>query len=436
MSMKNREAMYQGKEGWGKKWGWALGAVLLITLLVILAGWLSWGGHLLEWLGLVVRWFHVIVGIAWIGSSFYFIWLENHLEREGVEANLAGSLYSVHGGGFYYIQKYQNAPDQLPETLHWFQWEAYLTWISGFSLLVVVYYANAQLMMVGPGAQLSAWLAILIGLATLALGWLVYDRLCRSPLIDNKPLFSAIGFVLVTLLALLLTQVLSARAAYMHVGAMLGTLMAANVFFVIIPAHRDMVRAVQDGRSPDPALGKHASLRSLHNNYLTLPVIFVMISNHYPSTFGNTYNWLVLAGLFLASAGIRHYLNLSERGQQAQWILPAASLVVLALALVTAPVQRTVVQAEGVNPTPFSEVHSIIQTRCAPCHSATPTDDVFTTAPKGVTFDTPAEISSQAELIYQNAVLTSYMPLGNKTGMTEEERELLGRWIAQGAQVN
>lgn len=425
-------AMYQGKVGWIRRWNIIVAILLLLAGFAGVASWVGWGAHVLEWLNLLLRWFHVVVGIGWIGASFYFIWLENSLERQNVPEYLTGQLYSVHGGGFYLVQKYKVAPEKLPDTLHWFQWDAYLTFLSGFGLLMIVYYANAEFVMANARLRLPAFVLIAIGLLVLGLGWLVYDRLCRSKLVDNKPLFAATGFVLVTILALLLTQILSPRAAYMHVGAMLGTLMAWNVFFVIIPAHRIMVRAAQTGTVPDPGFAKNASLRSLHNNYMTLPVIFVMISNHYPVTFSYTYNWLVLALLFLASAGIRHYLNLHERGVAAQWILPAASAIVLALALVTAPSMRPLRQGQ---PQPagatvnFAEVHQIIETRCVSCHARSPSDPTFSAPPKGIVFDSPEAIRAQAQLIYQNAVISDYMPLGNKTGMLPEEREKLGIWF-------
>jgi uncharacterized membrane protein len=425
------EAMYQGKVGWIRRWNIIVAGLLLIAGFAGVASWVGWGAHVLEWLNLLLRWFHVVVGIGWIGASFYFIWLENSLERQEVPEHLAGQLYSVHGGGFYLVQKYKAAPDKLPDTLHWFQWDAYLTFLSGFGLLMIVYYANAEFVMVNARLKLPAFMLIAIGLLVLGAGWLVYDRLCRSKLVDNKPLFAATGFVLVTVLALVLTQVLSPRAAYMHVGAMLGTLMAWNVFFVIIPAHRIMVKAAQAGTVPDPGFAKNASLRSLHNNYMTLPVIFVMISNHYPMTFGYTYNWLVLALLFLASAGIRHYLNLHERGVAAQWILPAASAIVLALALVTAPSMRPLRQGQAQlaeATISFEEVQQIIENRCVSCHAQSPSDSTFSAPPKGIVFDSSEAIRAQAQLIYQNAVISDYMPLGNKTGMLPEEREKLGIW--------
>lgn len=432
-----KTAMYLGKSGWLKKWNVIIAALALIIALVVIARSVGWGGHLLEWLSLLLRWFHVVVGIAWIGASFYFIWLESKLERQDVPETLAGRLYSVHGGGFYQVQKYKVAPEELPRQLHWFQWDAYLTWLSGLGLLIVVYYSNAEFIMVNPEFRLPAFVVVGIGLGSLLLGWLIYDRMCRSSLIENKTIFSVVGFVLVVLLSYVLSQLLSPRAAYMHVGAMLGTLMAWNVFFVIIPAHRKMVQAFMDGTTLDTSFAKAASLRSLHNNYMTLPVIFVMISHHYPSTFSYSYNWLVLTLLFLGSAAIRHYLNLHDRGQKADWILPAASFLVLCLALVTAPGMQRLgrVQATPTERVTFGQVQQIIGDRCVSCHAANPGDELFQIAPKGIVYDSPEAIRAQADSIYRNAVISSYMPLGNKTGMLESERELLGIWIQQGALI-
>lgn len=408
----------------------ALG-VLILAAFAWLALANGWSGHLQAWLNLLVRWAHVIIGIAWIGASFYFVFLENSLERENVRDELAGNLWAVHGGGFYYVEKYKVAPEKLPERLHWFKWEAYLTWITGFFLLAIVYYADAELVMVDPERPIAPWLAVAIGLATLALGWFVYDRMCRSPLVRRTGAFAAVGFALVVLLAFGLSELLSGRAAYMHVGAMLGTLMAGNVFFVIIPSQKAMVRAAERGEPLDPELGRHAGLRSLHNNYMTLPVVFVMISNHFPMTYGHPASWAVLAGLFLASVAIRHYLNLRERGRDAALLLPTAALAAFVLAYVTAP-PSAAGAAAGAVPS-FAEVREVVEARCVACHAAAPTDDVFTSAPAGVRLDTDALIAAQAERIHQRSVVTRDMPFGNKTGMTEEERDLIARWHAHGA---
>lgn len=440
-----QEAMYAGLEGWNIKWNLIVASLIGIIAIITIAKVTGTTGHVLEWLGLLVRWFHIVVAVAWIGASFYFIWLENNLEREDVPDNLAGNIHSVHGGGFYYIEKYKVAPPQIPEKLHWFQWDAYLTFLSGFGLLMIVYYANAEFAMSNPNFPLPVLALIAIGLGTLVLGWFIYDRLCKSALVHNKALFSLIGFLLITVIAFILTQVLSGRAAYMHVGAMMGTLMAGNVFFGIIPAHRVMVKAAREGNTPDPSYAQQASLRSLHNNYMTLPVIFIMIANHYPSTFGQTYNWLILAILFLASAAVRHYLNLHERGREAKWILPAASFIVLSLALVTAPqIQSYASPANPKTTSPlaepeqvrFAQVQTIIENRCVSCHAANPTDELFSVAPKGVLLDSAENIVALSDMIYKNSVASNYMPLGNKTGMLQEERDLIDLWLIQGATVN
>ena len=416
-------------------------AYLPIILLVGFAVWTwadSYGmtGHIIEWLNLLVRWFHVIIGIAWIGASFYFIFLENSLNRrtKDLRDELAGNLWAVHGGGFYYIEKYKTAPKILPEVLHWFKWESYLTWFSGIGLLGIVYYSNASAYMIDSNvADISPTTAIIIGITTLVGGWLIYDVMSTSKLVENKPLFTLIGFLLVVVVAFVLSHLLSARAAYIHVGAMLGTIMTGNVFKGIIPAQKAMVKAATEKTYLDPTLGQKAGQRSLHNNYLTLPVVFIMISNHFPSTFGNEYNWLVLTGLFATSGLLRHYINLHEQGQKAAWILPLVTLGILTLAFVTAPIQKKSGSEMGeIN---FLEVAPIIKNRCASCHSATPTDDVWAVAPNGVKFDTPQEIQKRADLIMTRAVSTTSMPQANKTKMTQEERNILGTWIRQGAKI-
>jgi uncharacterized membrane protein len=387
--------------------------------------------HTQQWLSLGLRWLHIIAGIAWIGSSFYFNWLDGNLRPpEKPRQGVAGELWSVHGGGFYVVQKYQVAPDELPKTLHWFKWEAYTTWLSGFALLVLVYYMSGPAYLLDAQSPLGFPAAVAVGLSALGGGWLIYDLLCDSPLGRSPIAFAAVGFPLATAAAWGLSELFGSRAAYIHVGAMLGTIMAANVFFVIIPSQRELVDAKHEGREPDPSKGARAKLRSLHNNYITLPVLFIMISNHYPVTFEHRYNWAVLAALALASAGIRHWFNLRNKGYQNHWILPAAALVMLSLVFVTAP--RASVSGEG-PPVAFAQVWTVMSQRCGSCHSAHPTDDVFTVAPNGVVFDTPQQITGYLQQIKARAVDTHSMPLANKTGMTEEERALIGRWIAQGA---
>jgi uncharacterized membrane protein len=392
--------------------------------------------HLEQWLNLVLRWAHVITGIAWIGTSFYFNWLNDRLAPpppERREPGVAGELWSVHGGGFYRVVKYAVAPGELPRTLHWFKWEAYATWLTGFALLVLVYYLGAASFLVDPQvARLSPGAAVAVGVTTLIVSWLVYDALCRSAL-GARPL--ALGtalFVLATALAWGLTELLSPRAAYLHVGAAIGTIMAANVLMVIIPAQREMVGALTAGRPPDAARGTQAALRSLHNNYLTLPVLFIMVSSHYPATYGHRLNWAILSGVAVIGVATRHWFNMRNQGRNNVWILPAAALALVALALVTAP-RSGPASSSLVGQVSFADVRVIVARRCAACHSSAPTTAGMPVAPLGVLLDTPEQIRANAARILAVAVDAQTMPLGNMTGMTMEERALVGRWIRAGA---
>ncbi|MWV14132.1 hypothetical protein F3I62_18690 [Pseudomonas sp. R-28-1W-6] len=388
--------------------------------------------HLLEWLNLAVRWSHMIFGIAWIGASFYFVWLENHLDRRAPRDGLAGDLWAIHGGGIYHLEKYQLAPPQMPEKLHWFKWEAYSTWLSGVALLTLVFYLEPRLYLLAPGSDLAPWLAVVIGLGSLALGWLVYDRLCDSPLGRQPLLLGSVLFVLLVAAAWGYSQLFSGRGAYLHVGALIGTIMVGNVLRTIMPAQRALVAAIEAGRTPDPALPAKGLLRSRHNNYFTLPVLFIMISSHFPSTYGSAWNWLILAAIAALSIGVRHYFNTRHRSQQFAWTLPAAALGMLCLAFVSAPRQEPPAASTAVE---FSQVQTLIAQRCASCHSARPSSPLFASAPAGVMFDSPAQIRQQAARIKAQAVDSRIMPLGNLTQMTEAERALLGRWIAEQTQA-
>src|SRR5439155_25362648 len=328
--------------------------------------------HLEQWLNLALRWAHVITGIAWIGTSFYFNWLNSRLvppPPERRETGVAGELWSVHGGGFYRVVKYAVAPGALPplRTLHWFKWEAYATWLTGFALLVLVYYLGAASFLVDPqGARLSPGAGVAVGVATLIVSWLGYDALCRSALGARPIALAATLFVLATALAWGLAGLVSPRAASLHVGSAIGTIMAANVLVVIIPAQRDMVTALTAGRTPDAARGTQAALRSLHNNYLTLPVLFIMVSSHYPATYGHKLNWAILAGLAAIGVATRHWFNLRNEGRKHVWILPAAALALVALALVTAPRSGPALSSVG-GQVSFADVRPIVSRRCAGC---------------------------------------------------------------------
>ena len=392
--------------------------------------------HLHEWLNLVVRWIHFIVGIAWIGASFYFNWLENNLDRDPPQdAGIAGNLWAIHGGGIYEVGKYQLAPEKMPETLHWFKWEAYSTWLTGMVLLVLVFYVGADAYLIDSRVMaLSQWQAIGLGLGFLVAGWLLYEGLCATPFARSG---YALGFVLIlfaVIFSYALTHVFSGRGAYIHMGAVIGTIMAGNVFRVIMPSQRALVAAIEAGTAPDPAWGARAKLRSTHNNYLTLPLLFIMISNHYPMTYAHHHNWLVLLAIIAITAFARHYFNLRHRGVNRPWIIAVSLLATAALAWAIMPMPRTSTNAAaGDGQVAVAEVERILVTHCAGCHAREPTDDVFQVAPGGVLLENLSDMQQWAARIKARAVDSHDMPFLNKTGMSEEERALVGRWIDAGA---
>jgi len=395
----------------------------------------------LEWLNLLVRWLHIITGIAWIGASFYFVWLDNTIKPPAPGSDLAkkgvaGELWAVHGGGFYNPQKYLVAPATLPKELHWFKWEAYSTWLSGFALLFIVYYLNAQAMMVDRSvADLSSWQAVGIGLGSLVVGWLVYDLLCKSPLGKRDLAFGVVIFAFLVASSWVLTHLLSGRAAYLHIGAMIGTIMVANVAHVIIPGQRKMVNAMMAGQQPDPRYGIKAKQRSVHNNYFTLPVLFLMISNHYAMTYRHEHAWAVLAVIMAAGVLIRHFFNLRHKGR-IEWKYPAAGVALLAVLAVLIAPSAPVAQAPGADTmAQFTQVKHIVDQRCVSCHAAKPTQPGFATAPAGVMLESPELISQNAARIYQQTVQLKAMPLANLTHMTDAERAQIGAWFEAGAKT-
>jgi len=394
----------------------------------------------LEWLNLLVRWLHVITGIAWIGASFYFVWLDNSIRPPAAGSELAkkgvmGELWAVHGGGFYNPQKYLVAPPELPRELHWFKWEAYSTWLSGFALLTIAYYLNAQAMMIDRAvADLTAWQAVGVGLGFLVAGWIIYDLLCRSPLGKHELWFGVVVFALLVAAGYALTHLLSGRAAYIHVGAMIGTIMVANVAMLIIPGQRKMVAAMQAGGMPDPIHGIRAKQRSVHNNYFTLPVLFIMISNHYAMTYQHRHAWLVLGLMMAAGVFIRHFFNLRHKGR-VEWRYPAIGVaLLLAVAILVAPARPAAVAAAADPAARFAQVKDIIDRRCLSCHAARPTQPGFAAAPAGIVFDTPAQVRQRAAQIHKQVVELKAMPIGNLTNMTEGERAEVAAWVAAGAQ--
>ncbi|MEZ0313408.1 MAG: urate hydroxylase PuuD [Myxococcota bacterium] len=388
------------------------------------------GAYLLDWAAMLTRWLHFIAGVAWIGASFYFIWLDNSLKAptdpDLQKKGVSGELWAVHGGGFYNPQKYMVAPATLPADLHWFKWEAYTTWISGFLLLTWVYYFNASAYLVDQNVlAMSPGTAIGISLGVLAFGWVIYDVMCRVFGKADKAL-AIFGFVLLIVAAWGLAKVFNARAAYLHVGAMIGTMMAANVLMVIIPGQRRVVEAMKRGEKPNPEDGRRAKQRSVHNNYLTLPVLFIMVSNHFPMTYQHPRAWLVLAVIMVAAVMIRHFFNLRHKGKVVIALPLTAAGLFLALIIAMAPSQDA--EADVGPPPTLEEVHSVIGLRCARCHAKKPSFPGLLVAPQGLIFEDAAVIEANHERIYKQVVETEAMPQGNITKMTEDERNLIGRW--------
>ncbi len=401
--------------------------------------------YLLDWLSLFGRWLHLVAGIAWIGSSFYFIWLDNHLVPPADPAiaarGVAGELWAVHGGGFYNSHKYRLAPPSLPPSLHWFYWEAYTTFLSGFFLLCLLYYGQAEVYLIDPAvAALSKPAAIALGVAFLPVGWLVYHGLCRSPLGRNGRLLGAVLATLLSAAAWALCHLFSGRGAYMEFGALLGTIMVANVFFVIIPGQRELVRAKLEGREPDPLHALAGKQRSTHNTFFTLPVLFAMISPHYAMTYGARENWLVLIAICAAGVCLRLYFvarhKAPERNGRTSPLPAAVGLLTLAgVVLALMPGPRAGAGDAAAGPAAagdFVRIQSIVAQRCSSCHAARPTQPGFTAPPSGVLLDTPERILARTEQMRQQ-IVTRAMPLGNVTAITEEERAVMLAWIERGA---
>ena len=384
-----------------------------------------------ELLDVVVRWVHVIAGILWIGNSMLWNWIDRNLEKPAEGSPAIGRIWLLHSGAFYHMEKTLVLPGgRLPEPLHWFKWQAYTTWLSGALLLAVVYYSTGGALLLAGDAAISGGTAILIGAGLILLAWPLYDLIWRLPVLRHPFASGLFAIAAIPGIAYALLQVFSGRATFLHVGALLGTIMAGNVFMRIMPAQRQMVSAVAAGGSADPALAAAAKRRSIHNNYLTFPVIVLMVSSHFPGLYGHPYNWLLLGVLVLAGAGVRHFMNI--RFTEPRWRLGLAGVVITAIAILYGaltwhPKQHTAALPAG--EVTFADAQRIIDRRCAACHSATPSDRTFGVAPAGVNFDSPARIQELAPRILQRAVRDKTMPPANKTGITDAEREMLGRWI-------
>ncbi len=397
--------------------------------------------YIVDWLNLGLRWLHLIAGAAWIGASLYFVMLDMSLQAPkkaaDAERGVVGELWAVHGGGFYQSQKFPTGPkgEPLTEDLHWSKWEAYTTWLSGMGLLAIIYWWGAHAYLIDRSVMdLSVPAAIAISAGSLVFGWLVYDALCRR--IANDLALSIVVYVLLVAAAWGYGQVFGARAAYIHAGALIGTLMVWNVFFQIIPGHKQMLADIRAGREPDPLPGMIGKQRSVHNTYFTLPVLFIMISNHYPLTFGHKHAWAVLAVFMLSGALIRQYFVLRHVGRNAVALPAVASVLLLGLVVLLAPPRggSAALSAVATEPT-FAHVQSIITERCVVCHAVKPTFAGFAQPPAGLVLEASAQIQAAAPRIHQQTIATHAMPLGNVTQMTEEERALLGRWLAAGAKL-
>lgn len=401
-----------------------------------------------DWLGFAVRWLHVITAMAWIGSSFYFVALDLGLRKAPhLPPGAHGEEWQVHGGGFYHIQKYLVAPENMPDHLIWFKWESYATWLSGAALLMIVYWAGAELYMIDAAkADLAIWQGILISAASLTVGWLVYDFLCKSGLGEKPTFLMVLLFILLVVMAYGYDQVFTGRASLLHLGAFTATIMTANVFFIIMPNQRIVVKDLQEGRTPDPKYGKIAKLRSTHNNYLTLPVVFLMLSNHYPLAFATEYNWLIAALVFLMGVTIRHYFNTRHAGTgNPTWTWAVTALLFIAIMwLSTAPMRNDSYEESEARPLTktqqvfaaaggFDEVTSIVPGRCAMCHAREPYYDGIRRAPKNVLLETPNDIARAARQIYLQAGVSVAMPPANVSFIEEDERMAIIRWYKNAA---
>jgi uncharacterized membrane protein len=396
---------------------------------------------LTAWLNLAIRWVHLITGIAWIGSSFYFIWLDNSLvppeDDEDKKAGVGGEVWAVHGGGFYHKKKYKVAPAHMPDDLHWFKWEAYFTWLSGFLLLSLIYYHGASLFLIDQSKMaFTPWQAVGVGVGAIVVGWLFYDTLCKSPLGKNSTVFGVIWYFALVAAAYALCQIFTDRGAFIHVGAIVGSCMAFNVFMIIIPNQKKVVASLLAGEKPDPLLGIKAKQRSTHNNYMTLPVLLIMVSNHYPMIVGHQYNWVILSALGAVAWPVREFFNKKHK-RIINYYYPAAGAVGFVLVMLFAAYTKKTVVAPSLSSgqvVTSTQAMAIAKKHCVQCHSVNPTHTIFTAPPANLTLDSAEDLKKNADRIYAQAVAGTIMPLGNETGMTTEERAQLGSWLKNGEQ--
>lgn len=384
-----------------------------------------------DWLNLIFRWAHLVAAIGWIGTSFYFIALDLALrKRAGMREGVSGTAWEVHGGGFYHVEKYMVAPKELPSDLIWYKWEAYLTFVTGMALMAVQFYWDAGAWMIDPAKMaLEPWQAVAISVASLAAGWFVYDGLCRSPTGRNPLLLAGLVFAFLLVASYGYVQVFSGRSSLLHVGMLIGTIMAANVFAIIIPNQKKIADALIAGREPDASLGAIGKQRSVHNTYLTLPVVVFMVSGHYPMLTGHPHAWLLAGLIIIAGAAARYALIRHDAGdplEQFSWALPLIAIVLIGALWLTQPTDR---RARAAVDATDAEVISITQTHCASCHAARPTHETFPEPPKGVVLETLDDLRRYHQLVDVQAVKTDAMPLGNETGMTPDERAKLGAWL-------
>src|SRR5271169_5336194 len=396
---------------------------------------MMWESILTEWASLILRWLHVVAAIGWIGSSFYFIHLDLSLQSDrNLAEGVYGEAWQVHGGGFYHIIKFLVAPSQMPSELTWFKWEAYTTWLSGFVLMVIVYYLDAELFLVDKSVlDLTPLQAALFSFFSLALAWLLYEAACRSGLSSHELPFAIGGYIFLVALTFAFTHVLSGRGAFNQIGAIIGTIMVANVFAVIIPNQKKVVAALLAVQPPDPELGKQSKERSVHNNYLTLPVIVLMISNHYPLLFATSYNWVIVAIVLALGPIIRHFFNERHAGRRSPWwVWGIAAAGMAAIAALSAAGPRDIKTGSLPTKPTFANVEEIVMSRCSMCHGAEPVWESIVTAPKGILLDQADHIRRNARLIGRNAAWSSAMPPGNVTEMTGEERATIAAWLEAG----